>query len=286
MIHCAVLHNIQATFDRMKWEPDRMLLDGLVFRLEHYKSPDWSGGPHFMFYKIKELVDQYEHYFGLRSDFLPKHIFELGMFDGGSVAFWHELFKPQKHVAVDLMDRMNSAYFQQYVESRELSDQIRTFWKTDQADKPRLRELVQMEFDGPLDLVIDDASHLYRQTLASFEALFPLLAPGGVYIIEDWAWGHWPEFIKPDHPWAREVPPTQLVFQLIEATGTSTNLIASVTTYEGFVSIERGPQQISDPASFSLESHIVRRPTWSRATHLKFIIREILRRLAKKMRFR
>ena len=41
--------------------------------------------------------------------------------------------------------------------------------------------------DGePLDLVIDDASHLYGPTMASFEVLFPRLRPGGLYVIEDW----------------------------------------------------------------------------------------------------
>ena len=38
--------------------------------------------------------------------------------------------------------------------------------------------------------MIDDASHLYEPSLASFETLFPLLRPGGTYIIEDWKWEH------------------------------------------------------------------------------------------------
>ena len=105
-----------------------------------------------------------------------------------------------------------------------------------------------MEFDGPLDLVIDDASHFYGPTLASFETLFPLLTPGGLYIIEDWAWGHWPGFIVPDHPWAG-TPLTQLVVKIIEAAGTSTGLFANVTVYEGFISVERGPLTIDDVVS-------------------------------------
>jgi hypothetical protein len=28
-------------FDRLVWQRDRMLLDDLVFRLEHYRSADW-----------------------------------------------------------------------------------------------------------------------------------------------------------------------------------------------------------------------------------------------------
>jgi len=36
-----------------------------------------------------------------------------------------------------------------------------------------------------LDLIIDDASHALAHQLASLEALWPKLAPGGIYIVED-----------------------------------------------------------------------------------------------------
>ena len=54
-----------------------------------------------------------------------------------------------------------------------------------------MREILDHEFvDESIDLVIDDASHLYVETKASFEELFPRLRPGGLFIIEDWASGH------------------------------------------------------------------------------------------------
>lgn len=273
-------------FDRLIWKPDRMLLDDLVFLLGHYRSESWGGGEYFIFYKIKDLVDQYEDFFRCRPDFHPKHVMELGTFDGGSVAFWFELFQPQKHVAVDLMDREDSPYFRRYVESHGLSDRIKTFWKTDQADKTRLREITAAEFDGPLDLVIDDASHFNEPTRASFEVLFPLLAPGGLYIVEDWAWGHWPEFIAPDHPWAGEEPPAKFVSDLIEAAGTSTQLIRNVTVYQGFVSVERGSQIIDDVASFHLDDHIVRRPKQNQFTRMFQLSSRTIRLLATKVRSR
>ena len=82
----------------------------------------------------------------------------------------------------------------------------------------------------------------------------------GCNIIEDWAWGHWPEFIAPDHPWAAEEPLTRLVVELIEAVGTSTQLIVSMVIYRGFVVVERGPQQLDQATHFNLEDHIIRRP--------------------------
>ena len=109
-------------------------------------------------------------------------------------------------------------------------------------------------------MVIDDASHLYEPTRASFEALFPLCVPGGLYIIEDWAWDHWADFASPDHPWAKEERLTRLVIELIEAAGTSTQLISSITVYQGFVAVERGQLQLESAAGFDLADQIVRRP--------------------------
>ena len=63
-----------------------MLLDELVFRLEHYRSASWDGGDHFRFYKIKELVDQYANFFARRGDFRPKRVIEFRILDGGSTA--------------------------------------------------------------------------------------------------------------------------------------------------------------------------------------------------------
>jgi cephalosporin hydroxylase len=258
-IHISLVAPRKSTmFNRLVWQRDRMLLDDLVFRLEHYRSEDWNGGDHFRFYKVKELVDQYANFFSPRSDFRPGRVMELGTYDGGSTAFWYELFGPEKHVALDIEARTDTSYFRRYVESRGLDRQIKTYWQTDQNDKARLRTIVETEFDGPLDLVIDDASHLYRQTRASFETLFPLLRPGGLYIIEDWAWSHWP---IPDHPYyAGEEPLTRLVVELTEAAGTSGGLISSMVTYSGFVVVERGPQQLDKATHFNLENHIVRRP--------------------------
>jgi Methyltransferase domain len=255
-------------FDRLVWQRDRVLLDDLVFRLEHYRSPDWDGGDHFRFYKMKELVDQYESFFSRRSDFRAEGVIELGIYDGGSTAFWYELFRPRKHVALDIQGQTDPPYFRRYVESRGLGGRIKTYWNTDQADKARLRLIVETELEGPPDLVIDDASHLYWPTRASFEALFPLLMPGGLYIIEDWSWSHWPDFIVPNNLWAAEDSLTRLVTELVEAAGTLTQregtlqcwqLILSMVVYPGFVAVERGPQQLDKATHFNLEDHIRRR---------------------------
>jgi len=57
-----------------------------------------------------------------------------------------------------------------------------------------LEECYGEEFGSDsVDLVIDDASHFLFETRESFRFLFPRLRPGGIYIIADWGWAHWPE---------------------------------------------------------------------------------------------
>ena len=69
-----------------------MLLDGLVFRLEHYLNNDWDLGDEcFRFLKIEALVAQYATFLSQLTTFEPGNVFELGIWDGGSVAFWTEV---------------------------------------------------------------------------------------------------------------------------------------------------------------------------------------------------
>ena len=246
-------------FEHLEWRSDRMLCNGLVFRLEHYRSDDWELGDEcFVFYKVKELLDQYERFFAAR-DFKCDRLLELGLWDGGSLAFWNEVLHPAKSIGLDLSRRGDRPYFERYVASRGLSNRLKTFWGVDQSDGARLRELVRNELDGKLDLVFDDASHLLQPTLSSFQTLLPLLRPGGLYVIEDWAWEHWPECFAPGTDLHRAEGLTGLVQRIVAAVGTSEKLIRSATVYRGFAAIERGDGEV--PEGFVLEQHIVNRPT-------------------------
>ena len=136
---------------------------------------------------------------------------------------------------------------------------MKTYWRTNQADRAELLRIVDRNLGGRVDLVIDDASHLYGPTRASFEALFPLMPEGGIYIIEDWAWDHWPSFDAPDHPWAGERRLTDLVIELVEAAGTASELIANIEVRQGFIGLERGPMKVGANTAFRLDDHIRRR---------------------------
>jgi hypothetical protein len=47
---------------------------------------------------------------------------------------------------------------------------------------------------GPFDIIIDDGGHKMYQQKASFNALWPQLSDGGLYIVEDTHSSYWPGF--------------------------------------------------------------------------------------------
>ncbi len=92
---------------------------------------------------------------------------------------------------------------------------VRHHGNVPQADRESLRRIIDEDFDGTLDGVVDDASHMYDHSLASFETRFPRLRPGGMYLIEDWSWAHHPSFQGPDAQWADEPALSNLIMRLV-----------------------------------------------------------------------
>jgi predicted O-methyltransferase YrrM len=142
---------------------------------------------HLPVVKRRALV---QHYIDLFESFEARNIVELGIRRGGSTALIAELARPQRLVAIEIATTAAPA-LSDYIESRGLADVVRPHYGVDQADRARLAEIVDAEFGARrVDLVVDDASHLYEQTKSSFETLFPRLRPGGLFLIEDWNADH------------------------------------------------------------------------------------------------
>ena len=57
---------------------------------------------------------------------------------------------------------------------------------------------------GKIDIIIDDASHASHHQQIALAELFDVLAPGGVYVIEDLHWQE-PKLERPDAPKTREM---------------------------------------------------------------------------------
>jgi hypothetical protein len=260
-------------FSNVIWKSDRLLVGDLVFRLEAAKNDNWELGDEcFRLHKPKRMMEQYDSFWARRKNFERAHVLELGILDGGSIAFWCEMWKPRRFVGVDLQNREDSAYFRKWKASRGLDDCIKTYWRTNQTDATKLHNIVREDLQGHLDLVIDDASHLYKQTKRSFEILFPLLRTGGLYIIEDWSWGCCPH-LPVDFPLPHGTELPKLIAELIEATGSIArslpvagataplrHLISMMEVFPDFVVLERGSGD-SPSDGLSLDAYITRRPT-------------------------
>ena len=249
-------------FNHIKWSHNNsyFIFNDLAFVIVGLKDESNCGfeGNCFLFYKSRYLIEKYRDLFVplFEQNYKLDNIFELGLWESGSLAFWLEIFNPKKHVGVDLKTESKNPYLEQYIAQRQLGDRLKTYWNTDQSDTKRLQEIVCQEYNEPLDLVVDDASHLYEQTKISFECLFPLLRPGGLYIIEDWAWFHWKNY-DIDY-FKNRIPLTRLVFELCEIVGSTSNLIDEITIHRGFIVIKRGNLSQNQLDSFKLENHIYR----------------------------
>ena len=140
---------------------------------------------------------------------------------------------------------------------------VRPHYGVDQSDRARLNAILDAELGAePLDLAIDDASHLLEPTVASFEVVFPRLRPGGVFVVEDWASVHDIERVLMEHPerltlnaGAISEPPTPLtrmVFEIVLAMA-YTEVIADVRIARHWAEIRRGTAPI-DAATFALRN--------------------------------
>ena len=49
---------------------------------------------------------------------------------------------------------------------------------------------------GPYDIIIDDGGHTPEEQMVTFEALWPYIAPGGIYVIEDLHGNYWKKRAK------------------------------------------------------------------------------------------
>ncbi len=115
---------------------------------------------------------------------------ELGIAEGGSTVLAALAAEPSALLAIDIEPQPLAA-LEEFIVARDLGARVHTRYGIDQGDRDQLARTVDEAIGTePLDLVIDDASHALDLTRTSFEVLFPRLAPGGLYAIEDWNADH------------------------------------------------------------------------------------------------
>ena len=112
----------------------------------------------------------------------PVRLLEIGVYRGGSLQLWRTYFGEQALIFGIDIDPICSQY-----DGKAGSVRIGS-----QADPSFLRSVVREM--GGIDVVIDDGSHSAPHQKVSFDTLFPLLSPQGVYICEDTMTAYLPGF--------------------------------------------------------------------------------------------
>lgn len=136
-------------------------------------------------FTVHNFAPQYERHLGHLRD-AEFSLLEIGIggegevLGGESIKTWADYFSQAKIHGIDLYDK--SALQTSRITTHVLN----------QADQDGLRAL--WEAHGGFDVVIDDGSHKCADTLRSFFALFNLMRPGGVYVIEDLQTSYWPHY--------------------------------------------------------------------------------------------
>jgi hypothetical protein len=182
-------------------------------------------------------------------------ILEFGIYRGGSAAFLHRLFDAEHVVCVDIITEPPApleAYRHRHPGA------ITPYFGVDQGNRPLVEQILSAEFAAGVDLVVDDASHLYAETKAAFETAFPHLNPGGIYAIEDWNWAHGEAAQRPDHPYATKPALSNLVFELLMLFGTDRGMIDHVGFGPGIMWVRRGWQPLPE-GEFRLDDHTPKR---------------------------
>jgi hypothetical protein len=113
------------------------------------------------------LHDYFPVYMTIAAELGPKaRTCELGVKNGESLRMWQSLFPLGQVTGVDIN---TGSVFPQGTRKIIASQ-----------DDPELAKL------GPFDLVVDDASHSGKLSQRTFEIMWPVVNPGGFYVVEDW----------------------------------------------------------------------------------------------------
>jgi predicted O-methyltransferase YrrM len=245
----------------LEWHSDTELVMGRTFFTLAPTHPGSAPEPStpcesFVLRKPRWMVECYQE---LREQNDVSNIFELGIDRGGSTALLALLFDPSRLVAVDVTPtRVESLDL--FIGEHQLQTRVRPYFGVDQADRVRLNKILDAEFDTTtLDLVVDDASHLYSETAASFNLLFPRIRPGGLYVIEDWSWQHMRDEaierflatprgvedlsrrLSDEQTRPRPAPLSLLILELVLTAGYREDIVAEIsTTRRGWTVIRRG----------------------------------------------
>ncbi len=133
----------------------------------------------------KRLIHKWAHYFDIYDSHFSRFrnkevtILEIGVSQGGSLQMWKNYFGDKAKIyGVDI-----NPYCKQLEEENiEIfigSQEDRNFLRTIKSKIPQV------------DILIDDGGHTMQQQIVTFEELFDMVKPDGVYLCEDLHTSYW-----------------------------------------------------------------------------------------------
>lgn len=151
--------------------------NNLIKLAEIYETDKWNAHWYAQHYQ--------QHFHPLRKKKL--RILEIGVGGdddpkrgGASLRMWKKYFPNSLIYSIDIHDKS-------FLQEKRIK-----IFKGSQADENFLREVCREI--GPLDIIIDDGSHLNEHVITSFKVLFPLLKEGGIYVGEDLQTAYWSRY--------------------------------------------------------------------------------------------
>ena len=129
-----------------------------------------------------------DHYMDVYDDILADwagrvvSFLEIGVYMGGSLRMWREFFGDGSQVTFIDIDPKCKALAIPDVDIVIGDQRDRAFLAATSAEY------------GPFDMIVDDGGHKMDQQITSFQALWPHLNNGGLYIVEDVHTSYWPGF--------------------------------------------------------------------------------------------
>lgn len=107
-------------------------------------------------------------------------VLELGVAGGDSLLLWEQLFPHATRRNICGVDINAQAIWPEGF--------VKVVGEQDDPDLPgRILEAMKHPTIPQFHLIVDDASHDAGLTRTAFQHLWPLLYPGGYYVIEDWS---------------------------------------------------------------------------------------------------
>jgi predicted O-methyltransferase YrrM len=234
----------EETLAPLRWISDsEFALEGLLFTCNTSELSRPTNERNIFIGKTRALIDLlYDHL----SVAKPQTMLEIGIAQGGSAFLYTSLFNLSKYVGVDI--RPEDANVVALLKERHGLDRVKLYYQTSQADKARMAQICRDEFGGLCDAVIDDGSHQYELSAQTVEVALPHLRPGGIYVLEDWGWAHWPGAMWQDRKKGRNIGKpalSNLVFELIMLSASRPDILTYGTIVRGaFAVFHRGPCEL------------------------------------------